>query len=83
MQFRKINKIYLQIHQGYPAIIQLVINLDNGQIIYFSERNVRIKVPPKTMLTSFFDLCEINNFAKNLLYQDIPQYYTWQVGNKI
>ena len=35
------------------------------------------------MLTSFFDLCGIDNFAKTLLYQDIPQYYTWQVGNRI
>ena len=74
-----------QIHQRYPAIIQLVIHLENGQRIYFTERNVRerINVPPKTMLTSFFDLCGIDNFAKTLLYQDIPQYYTWQVGNRI
>ena len=74
-----------QIHQRYPAIIQLVIHLENGQRIYFTESNVRerINIPPKTMLTSFFDLCGIDNFAKTLLYQDIPQYYTWQVGNRI
>ena len=73
-----------QIHQRHPAIIQLVIHLENGQRIYFTESNVRerINIPPKTMLTSFFDLCGIDNFAKTLLYQDIPQYYTWQVGNR-
>ena len=53
--------------------------------IYFIERNVkeRIKGHPKTMLTPFFDLYGIDKFAKNVLYQDIPQYYTWQVVNKI
>ena len=31
--------------------------------------------PPKTTLTEFFALCEVDNFAKILLYADVPQYY--------
>jgi len=34
--------------------------------------------PPKTTLTEFFALCEIDNFAITLLYADVPQYFTWR-----
>ena len=33
--------------------------------------------PPKTMLTEFFVLCQSDDFARTLLYQEVPQYYTW------
>ena len=33
--------------------------------------------PPKTTLTEFFALCRVDNFAKTLLYADVPKYYTW------
>ena len=72
------------IQQRYPAIIQLAVHLENGQRIYFTENNIRerIQTPPKTMLTSYFYLCGIDEFAKTILYQEIPQYYTWQVSSK-
>ena len=72
------------IQQRYPAIIQLAVHLENGQRIYFTENNIRerIQTPPKTMLTSYFHLCGIDEFAKTILYQEIPQYYTWQVSSK-
>ena len=33
--------------------------------------------PPKTTLTEFFALCQVDDFAKTLLYVDVPKYYTW------
>ena len=78
------------IQQRYLAIIQLLqliqlsVHLENGQRIYFTENNIRerIQTPPKTMLTSYFHLCGIDEFAKTILYQEIPQYYTRQVSSK-
>ena len=34
--------------------------------------------PPKTTLTEFFSLCEVDDFARTFLYIDVPQYYTWR-----
>lgn len=34
--------------------------------------------PPKTTLTAFFELCQNDNFAKTLLYCEVPAYYTWR-----
>ena len=31
--------------------------------------------PPKTTPTEFFVLCQRGNFAKTLLYMDVPRYY--------
>ena len=28
-------------------------------------------------MTEFFNLCRVDNFAKTLLYVDVPRYYTW------
>ena len=33
--------------------------------------------PTKTTLTEFFALCQVDDFAKTLLYVDVPEYYTW------
>jgi hypothetical protein len=38
---------------------------------------------PKTTLTAFFDLCQKDDFARGLLYCDIPQYYTWNSQRKM
>ncbi|CAF4918926.1 unnamed protein product [Pieris macdunnoughi] len=33
--------------------------------------------PRKTTLLAFFELCNEDEFAKTLLYHEIPQYFTW------
>ncbi|GFW89695.1 uncharacterized protein TNCV_1025791 [Trichonephila clavipes] len=38
--------------------------------------------PPKTTLTTFFQLCQNDAFAKTLLYVDVHCYYTWNVSLK-
>ena len=51
---------------------------------YSTEENVceRVQVPQDTTLTAFFNLCQVDEFAKTLLYHQIPKYYTWNVGSK-
>lgn len=35
-----------------------------------------------TTLTGFFELCKIDKFAKTLLYNQVPKYYTWNKTKK-
>ena len=69
-----------QIHERDPSVQQLAVHLENGQRVYFTEDTASDQAsrdPPKTTLTEFFALCRIDNFAKTLLYVDVPKYYTW------
>ncbi|XP_036340438.1 uncharacterized protein LOC118749766 [Rhagoletis pomonella] len=42
----------------------------------------KIEQPQNTTLTAFFELGTSENFAKTLLYQDVPKYYTWKTSTK-
>lgn len=66
------------IHERFPAVVHLSVHLENGQRVYFNESNAfqRISNPHKTTLTSFFQLCQNDSFARTLLYSEVPQYYT-------
>ncbi|XP_074106851.1 uncharacterized protein LOC141532418 [Cotesia typhae] len=68
------------IHERFPPVMHFAVHLENGQRIYFTEHNVIDKIdnPLKTTLMAFFELCQCENFAKTLLYVDVPAYYTWQ-----
>lgn len=67
------------IHERFPPVVQLAVHLENGQRVYFNEQNLseRVNSPPTTTLLSFFDLCKVDNFAKTLLYLEVPAYYVW------
>lgn len=67
------------IHQRFPTVVNLSVHLENGQRVYYTEENARLvaECPPETTLTAFFKLCQHDNFAKTLLYQEVPTYYTW------
>ncbi|XP_052740613.1 uncharacterized protein LOC128198563 [Bicyclus anynana] len=71
-------------HERHPVVVHLAVHLENGQRIYFNEANAleRAAHPPATTLTAFFKLCETDTFARNLLYSEVPQYYTWNVSSK-
>jgi hypothetical protein len=62
----------------------LAVHLENGQRLYFTSANVREKAlsPPATTLTAFFSLCLDDEFAKTLLYSEMPTYYTWNASAK-
>ena len=68
------------IHERDPPVQQLAVHLENNQHVYFTEDTAQDQAsgdPPKTTLTEFFTLCQVDNFAKTLLYVDVPKYYTW------
>lgn len=75
------------IHERDPAVQHLAIHLENGQRVYFTEENVlqRAFEAPKTTLTEFFTLCQkpdvFGQFAKTLVYGDVPRYFTWNKSN--
>ena len=56
------------------------MHLENGQRVYFNAENVHnvVSNPPATTLTAFFELCSKDAFAKTLLYEEVPQYFTWK-----
>lgn len=72
------------IHERYPSVIQLAVHLENGQRVYFNEKNVTQKVlnPQNTTLTAFFELCQKDEFASTLIYNEVPKYYTWNAVKK-
>ncbi|XP_055910566.1 uncharacterized protein LOC129944932 [Eupeodes corollae] len=73
------------IHERYPTVLHLAVHLQNGQRVYFTPENAaqRAEQPPKTTLTSFFDLCRNDEFAKTLLYSEVPRYFTWNESAKV
>ena len=69
------------IHEHWPPVTQLAIHLENGQRVYFTAHNAQAQASaeaPKTTLTQFMSLCKTDNFAKTLLYHQVPTYYTWK-----
>jgi hypothetical protein len=72
------------IHDRYPPVVHLAVHLENGQRVYFTDANVGELAmnPPNTTLTGFFTLCQNDDFAKSLLYSEVPTYYTWNASRK-
>jgi hypothetical protein len=73
------------IHERHPTVVHLAVHLENGQRVYFTEETLhqRVLEPPRTTLTAFFLLCQKDDFAKTLLYCDVPKYYTWDASGKV
>ncbi|XP_044592333.1 uncharacterized protein LOC123270358 [Cotesia glomerata] len=72
------------IHERYPTVTHLAVHLENGQRVYFTEANAAQKAekPPTTTLTSFFEMCTKDPFAKTLFYSEMPRYFTWNASSK-
>ncbi|UYV69426.1 hypothetical protein LAZ67_6003541 [Cordylochernes scorpioides] len=70
------------IHRRHPMVQHLSVHLENGQRVYFTSANAALQGyrPPKTTLTEFFALCQRDNFAKTLLYVEVPVYYIWSAS---
>ena len=73
------------IHERYPAVEHLAVHLENGQRVYFTPETAlqQAAVPPGTTLTAFFTLCQTDDFARTLLYNELPRYYTWDKRKKV
>ncbi|GBN46169.1 hypothetical protein AVEN_237432-1 [Araneus ventricosus] len=72
------------LHERHPTVTHLAVHLENGERVYFNEINFRdiVSTPPKTTLTAFFELCRKDDFAKRLLYVEVPRYYTWNTSTR-
>lgn len=59
--------------------MHLTVHLENGQHVYFNEKNASQKAanPPTTTLLEFFKLSAKDELAKTLLYEQVPNYFTW------
>lgn len=72
------------IHERTPTVVHLAVHLENGQRVYFTAANAaqRAELPPATTLTNFFDTCRSDEFARTLLYSEMPRYFTWNASSK-
>lgn len=54
------------------------------QRVYFKASNAtqRSVTPSATTLTSFFAICQSDQFARTLLYSEMQRYYTWNASSK-
>ena len=68
------------VHGHQPHVEHLNIHLENGERVMFKETTSKEKLltPKCTKLTAFFKLCASDEFAKTLLYTEVPRYYTWK-----
>lgn len=66
------------IPERHPTVLQLAVYLENGQRVYFTTETAEqvAQNPHKTILLAFFEFCNEDEFAKTLLYHEVPQYYT-------
>ena len=72
------------VHEHYPTVEALEVHLENFQRTYFNPDeplNPETFEPRVTTLIKFFELCSNDDFAKELRYIEVPQYYTWQRKN--
>ncbi|CAE1313400.1 unnamed protein product [Acanthosepion pharaonis] len=71
------------IHARFLAIVQLPVHLENDELRYFSaDTAMDVAACTKdTTLTAFFKLCRQDEFARSLLYPDVPSYYVWTKKN--
>lgn len=72
------------IHDRHPTVVHLAVHLENGQRVYFTNANAAniAAQPPNTTLMAFFTLCQTDDFARTLLYAEVPSYYTWNQSSK-
>ena len=73
-----------KLHDRYPSVVRLSVHLENMQQVYFNRENLKDKIanPANTTLMAFFKLCREDDFARNLLYVDVPKYYKWDTSKK-
>ncbi|XP_067949743.1 uncharacterized protein [Watersipora subatra] len=72
----------LPTHARHPTVQHLSVHLENGQRVYFTEANLQqqLQEPRDTTLTAFFKLCTLDDFARTLLYCQLPAYYTFDAS---
>lgn len=70
-----------------PPVLQLQVHLPNLHTVRYKdcdnlENVISIESSSKTMLTEFFRMNSIDPYARNFLYKEFPEFYTWQRNSK-
>jgi hypothetical protein len=79
-------RIYgFELSQISPPVMQLQLHLPNMHMVTFHERQmvervVNRKGADRSMLTAYFEENRMHKEARNILYRDFPEWYTWQQG---
>ncbi|AQK39329.1 hypothetical protein ZEAMMB73_Zm00001d023448 [Zea mays] len=79
-------RIYgFELSQISPPVMQLQLHLPNMHMVTFHERQmvervVNRKGADRSMLTTYFEENRMHKEARNILYRDFPEWYTWQQG---
>ncbi|KAF0707409.1 ATP-dependent DNA helicase PIF1-like, partial [Aphis craccivora] len=67
----------------YCPIISKIMNAHiNVELCSSVVAQKKVEKPPETTLIAFFSICQTDDFAKTLLYYDIPKYFTWDNSQK-
>ena len=79
-------RIYgFELSQNSPPVMQLQLHLPNMHMVSFHERQHIDRVvnrpgADRSMLTAYFEANRQHEEARDILYCDFPEYYTWQQG---
>uniref|UniRef100_A0A1I8G3D4 ATP-dependent DNA helicase n=1 Tax=Macrostomum lignano TaxID=282301 RepID=A0A1I8G3D4_9PLAT len=81
---RRLFQQYL-VHDRFPAVIRLCVHKSEEQLVYFNEQtaSARARTPRDSTLTAFFKLCRTDEFARSLLYTEVPSYFVWHASERV
>jgi PIF1-like helicase/Helicase len=75
------------LHSEKPSVRRLMYHLPNWQSVLFEENETVAQIiargAPRTQFLAWFELNQHDTFARQFLYHDIPQHYTFQDSEKI
>ena len=76
-----------RLHREQPSVMRLMYHLPNSQSVIFEENetvaDIIARGAPRTQFLAWFELNEHDPFARQFLYHDIPQHYTFEPKEKI
>ena len=81
-------RIYsFNLSEMHPSVLQLQVHLPNMHVLCYKgsdnlESVIRRESSSKTMLTEFFRMNTIDNYARNFLYKEFPEFYVWDKAHK-
>ncbi|XP_062217825.1 uncharacterized protein LOC133918083 [Phragmites australis] len=79
-------RIYgFDLSKNSPPVMQLQLHLPNMHMVSFQEGQDIQEVlnredAEKSMLTEYFEANRVHEHARDILYRDFPEWYTWQKG---
>ena len=65
-----------------PTVSRLPVHLEGQQTVFYDANDKddsieKIERSERTKLTAFFELNNEDEFARTLLYRELPEHYTW------